>query len=213
MKASDLLQAMLDAGAPIEAAMIALRAMEAKDAEIEHRRAGDRDRKRRQRAKDMDGTVTGQSRDMDGTVTDEPSLSPAPFPSPQTPQPNPHPHTHPETQTPARVRGDFPKPDWADPQVWADFLKNRKRKSMVNTATAYRGFLASIEKHATDEWPPGKLLEYATAKGWGSINEPDEMKGTANVRSVKRPQSASIIDIGRQVALDMERESAARFGN
>ena len=68
MKASDLLQAMLDAGAPIDAAMIALRALEAKDAEIEARRSVERERKRRQRARDTDGTVTGQSRDTGGKI-------------------------------------------------------------------------------------------------------------------------------------------------
>ncbi|HEX8556429.1 MAG TPA: hypothetical protein VF695_17155, partial [Sphingomonas sp.] len=67
MSVSDLMEAMAAAGAPMEAIVLAVRALEAKDAEIEARRAGDRERKRRQRA----GTVTGQSRDMAVTVTDE----------------------------------------------------------------------------------------------------------------------------------------------
>ncbi|MCW2405054.1 DNA-binding transcriptional regulator YhcF (GntR family) [Sphingobium sp. B1D7B] len=73
-------------------------------------------------------------------------------------------------------KNDFPRPDWADPQVWADFLLNRKRKRLSNTPTAYKGFLGDIDRIANDEWPPGRLLRHAAAKGWGSINEPDEMK-------------------------------------
>lgn len=76
----------------------------------------------------------------------------------------------------ARVQSDFPKPDWADEGVWADFLKNRKRKRLPNTTSAYKGFLEDIDRIANDEWPPGRLLGHAAKKGWGGIYEPDEMK-------------------------------------
>jgi hypothetical protein len=71
----------------------------------------------------------------------------------------------------ARVRqsADFPKPDWADDQVWTDFLSNRKRKGLSNTPTAHRKLLADIDRIADAHWPPGRLLEAATAKGWGAI--------------------------------------------
>ncbi len=67
MTVADLMEAMAAAGAPMAAIVLAVRALEEKDALIEARRAGDRERKRRQR-----GTVTGQSRDTDVTVTDTP---------------------------------------------------------------------------------------------------------------------------------------------
>ncbi|HET7154973.1 MAG TPA: helix-turn-helix domain-containing protein [Hyphomicrobiaceae bacterium] len=67
---------------------------------------------------------------------------------------------------------DFPKPDWADPQVWADFLKNRKIKKCNNTATAYKSFLDDIDRLTDAEWPPGRLLQFATAKGWAGIYDP-----------------------------------------
>jgi hypothetical protein len=85
MSISDLMKAMADAGAPFDAILIAVRALEERDAMIEERRAVERDRKRRQRERDRDshGTVTGQS--GDNTETPAPSLSP------QTPQTHPHP--------------------------------------------------------------------------------------------------------------------------
>lgn len=176
MSISDLMEAMAKAGAPMEAILLAVRAIEAKDAEISARRANDRERKQRQRAKvrNEDGTVTGQSRDKDGTVTDTPLPSPSPS-FPPDPQTNPTP-AHPRDENTPRTRkaDDFPKPEWADPQVWADFLSNRKAKKARNTVTAYRGFLADIERHTNPEWPPGRLLEHAAAKGWAGIYEPDK---------------------------------------
>lgn len=68
----------------------------------------------------------------------------------------------------------WPRPDWADPVVYADFLENRHRRRLPNTATAYAGFLADIASKADEEWPPGRLLLRATTKGWGSIHHPNE---------------------------------------
>lgn len=172
MKVSELMQAMADAGAPMQAILIAVQAIEAKDAEIEQRRAGDRERKRRQRNKDTDVTVTGQSRDTDVTVTDAPSLSLPPNEN----NSNPPTHTHPDNTSRARKAGVFPRPDWADPQVWSDWMEVRKAKGGRNTATAYAGFLASIEREATDEWPPGRLLAHAVSESWKSIHRPKEYR-------------------------------------
>lgn len=70
----------------------------------------------------------------------------------------------------ARVRRDaFPRPDWADPAVWSDFLENRKRKRLTNTATAHKGFLEDIARNTEPQWPPGRLLEEATRRGHGAI--------------------------------------------
>ena len=103
MGIADLMEQLLEAGAPMEAVIIAVRAVEAKDAELAERKTNDRDRKRRQRARgrDEDGTVTGQSRDEDGTVTDTP-LSRPPMKLILTPPPIP------PKQNPAHVR----EPAW-----------------------------------------------------------------------------------------------------
>lgn len=78
----------------------------------------------------------------------------------------------------------FPRPEWADPQVWADFLANRKTKRCPNTATAYARFLGDIERLASPEWPPARLLELAAARGWAAIYEPreanDHVRGSVN---------------------------------
>ena len=73
----------------------------------------------------------------------------------------------------ARKADPFPRPEFAEPQVWSDFLANRKGKRMKNTATAYQAFIRSIATEQDENWPPGRLLEHATAKGWGSIHNPD----------------------------------------
>lgn len=79
----------------------------------------------------------------------------------------------------------FPKPDWADVSVWVDFLANRKRKRLPNTATAHKAFLADIARLTDPDWPPGRLLEHATAKGWGAIYDPRQQtkpNGTPDVQ-------------------------------
>lgn len=160
MKASDIMQAMLDAGAPIEAAMIALRALEAKDAEIEQRRAGDRERKRRQRAKPEDtaGTVTGQSRDIPVTVTD------APLPLPPNENISNPPTPTPGYNTPARKAGKttIAKPDGVTAETWRDFTDHRKRKGGI-TQTA----LAGIEREAKAAgWPMEAALAEVVTRNW-----------------------------------------------
>jgi hypothetical protein len=44
---------------------------------------------------------------------------------------------------------------------------------MVSTQTALDGVLADIAALTSDEWPPGRLVQVAAAKNWGSINIPD----------------------------------------
>ena len=221
MTTSELMKAMADAGAPFDAILIAVRAIEERDAAIEATRAAARERKRRQRAntRDMDGTVTGQSRDMDGTVTATPALSRPPTENNSNPPTQTHPETSPCASALARkapAGGEFPKPDWADGSVWADFLKNRRAKRLPNTATAYRGFLADIAKLATGEWPPGRLLEHAVMKGWGAIYAPDELKGTANGKDIRTgggtAAKPALVDIGRQVAAELEARGTGTFG-
>lgn len=170
---SDLLARLIAAGTPAdlvaEVALELARSQAAQEA-ITERRAKDRERQAAKRQRD---NVT--SRDITGcSVTERDNPLPSPSPSfPPDPQTNPTP-AHPRENNPrARKAEDFPKPDWADPQVWSDFMLNRKRKRMTNSATAYRGFLRDIDKHATADWPPGRLLEHAAAKGWASINPPE----------------------------------------
>ncbi len=160
MKVSDLMQAMSDAGAPMEAILIAVRAIEERDDALTAKRAIERDRKRRQRAKDDDshGTVTGQSRDIGGTVTTTTPLS-LPL-SPQTPQTPTH---TPGDNTRARKGGLPAKPEGVSDQTWADFTELRKGKRAPLSESA----LAGIKREATKAgWSMEAALAKCLARGW-----------------------------------------------
>lgn len=76
---------------------------------------------------------------------------------------------------------DFPKPDFADDQVWSDFLKNRKTKKLTNTSTAHKRMLDDLAKVSAETgWPPGRVFEVCVAKGWGAIFNPVEKQGNGN---------------------------------
>jgi hypothetical protein len=66
----------------------------------------------------------------------------------------------------------FPRPDWADAGHWIDFLANRKRKRLPNTASAYGKMLRQIEAFTDPEWPPGRILQHAAEEGWAGIYDP-----------------------------------------
>ena len=73
----------------------------------------------------------------------------------------------------------WPCPANVDPQHWADFRKNRKTKRRTDSATAYAEQIKLIGEFADDEWPPGRLVERAAAKGWATICDPRKpMNGT-----------------------------------
>lgn len=211
MKASELMEALAAAGAPLEAILIAVKALEAKDAEIAskdaeaaEKRAKDAERKRIARAStDCPRTVHGHGADAEA----DPSLS-RPL-SPQTPlTPT---HTHPDI-TPARKGRDFPMLDCTDAETWADFLRNRKAKRLPNTASAHRKLQSDLaDISARTGWPPGEVFAACVARGWGAIYDPRE---TTNDRPKQRPSTdrQPLIDLARTVAADMEREAQARAG-
>ncbi|ASK88482.1 hypothetical protein [Sphingorhabdus sp. SMR4y] len=184
-----LLARLIEAGTPAElieevAMMIAEKKVSEKA--VEDARAKARERQARKRERDASRDVTQHN------VTDcdeeNPGLS---LPPKEI-------NSNPPTHTPVykhHGREAFPKPDWAESGIWRDFLKNRKAKKLTNTETAHRRFLNDIAKLQTDEWPPGRLLEYAVGKGWGAIYEPEELKtgkqnGTGN-RSESGKKSGS----------------------
>lgn len=204
MKVSELMQAMADAGAPMQAILIAVKALEERDAALEQKRAVERERKRRQRAKETDGTVTGQSRDSHADVPSVPALSRPPNEN----NSNPPTHTHPDNNTRARKGADFPMLDCTDPDTWGDFLRNRKAKKLPNTASAHRKLVADLaDISARTGWPPGQVFAACVAKGWGAIYDPRDKNDAKQHSQSARP---AIIDIGRSVAADLEREARSR---
>lgn len=119
-----------------------------------------------------------------------------------------------------RKADPFPRPEWADPAVWADFLVNRKRKRLSNTATAHKGFLEDIARLTDPQWPPGRLLEVATRKGHAGIypSIKDDHSGHAPQRRVdaqpdlrgSRPDPS--LDLLRSARAAEEAERAAGGG-
>lgn len=100
----------------------------------------------------------------------------------------------------AKRADPFPRPEWADPQAWADFLVNRKAKRCPNTATAYAAFLRDIERLASPQWPPERLLAHATARGWAGIYEPREAND--HVRGSMQSSSIAPIEFGPDLTIE-----------
>lgn len=99
----------------------------------------------------------------------------------------------------------FPRPAWAEKQVWSDWMAVRKKKRATNSPTAYAGFLADIERLADDEWPPPRLLAHAVSKSWAGIYDPREKQ--ANGRQPVNP----IRGTRPNPALDMRRRAEAEI--
>lgn len=85
MSIADLIQAMNDAGAPTQAIILAVRAIEAAESKVAATREKNRERKQRQREKSRDShaTVTGPLPEEKGFPT--PLLKTQPIPSPPSP--------------------------------------------------------------------------------------------------------------------------------
>lgn len=109
-----------------------------------------------------------------------------------------------------RFPADFACPAWAEPETWADLLKNRKTKHLTNTATAHRKFVTAVEAMADEAWPPGRLLEAIVARGWGGAYDPRENdhanlrsnSGSSNVRPFAKPKDGAIAALDRRLGLD-----------
>ncbi len=197
-----VLDAMLAAGCTAEQIVAVVKAdLEAHESQMAEKRQKDAERQRKHRERNA------ESRDV--TVTECDSVT-----DPLSRPPNEN-NSNPPTHTPgdiprARKGADFPMVDCTDPDTWADFLRNRKAKKLPNTASAHRKLVADLaDISARTGWPPGRVFAACVAKGWGAIYDPrDKTDGKQHSQST-RP---AIMDIGRSVAADLEREAAARAG-
>lgn len=206
---SRLIAAGTDASLVAEVALLIARAETASEA-IQVRRSKDRERQsRRRHAMSRDITLDSvTARD----VTDEPAPSPSPLPSPCTPN-QPHAPTPTREDTPARTRkaASWPCPEGVDPQHWSDLLANRRAKRMALTPTALEHQLGQIKKFTSDEWPPGRIVQHAAAKGWAAIHDPREKHENRNgnrPHQNDRPRSRGLLG----AVLDAEHADRAGFG-
>lgn len=181
-----VIDALVAAGATVEqlAAVVKADVAEREAAEaarLETKRSGNAERQARYRERHRNDSNALHDVTECYAVTPPPSLDK----SPQTPKINPTPHVHgegaPEREAPAKA---WACPEGVNPEHWRDFRANRRRKSLATTPTAYDHQLELLAKFASDEWPPGRLVQRAAEKGWGTIVDPSEYE---TPRNGKRP--------------------------
>lgn len=148
MSISDLMKAMSDAGAPMEAILIAVRAIEERDQAEAARKAKRAEQKRNERAREAESraTVARQSDDNAATVAEQkpPKVSPQRDIN-QTPHPNPQ---------KSSLRSDSPHSILAEvllPETVADLLAHRKAKREPLTARAAKIAVEEMRRHGDPE--------------------------------------------------------------
>lgn len=76
---------------------------------------------------------------------------------------------------------DFPRPEFASPEVWADFLRNRKAKRLPSTASAHAKLLRDVASAVERTgWPPGQVFQACVEQGWGAIYDTPEMRAATS---------------------------------
>jgi hypothetical protein len=84
-------------------------------------------------------------------------------------------------------------PVGVDPQVWKDFLGNRKRKQKSNSPTAWKRFNDDLARVSLKTGiPPPTLIEHAAASGWAGIYDPNA-RDNAN----ERPDNPTALAVQR----------------
>ncbi|WP_103730202.1 helix-turn-helix domain-containing protein [Novosphingobium sp. HII-3] len=120
-----------------------------------------------------------------------------------------------ETTSPTVVnaRDEFPCPAGCDPIDWGSLLKTRKAARKPMTAGAYRQITKKLESWEREGWPPGPILAHAVERGWQTVFETDEMRGSANAnnrsyagshssRHPGKPKDGAIAALDRRLGLD-----------
>ncbi|KTF68667.1 hypothetical protein ACNFJ7_02125 [Sphingomonas sp. HT-1] len=212
---ADLLARLIAAGTPAdlvgEVAMALATAQAQAQAATQPTKGALRMRRYRERH-EASPSVTCDASDAQVTHSDaDPSPNKSP-PDPQKLTPTPHTHEGPAPDAPATARA-WACPAGVDPEHWRDFRANRRKKRLTDTDTAYRGQLKLLAQFATAEWPPGRLVEKAAEKGWGTIVDPSEYEDQSNGhrpanhrRNRDRNGSNGLLD----AVIDAERQE--RFG-
>lgn len=159
------MKAMADAGAPFEAILIAVRALEAKDAELAARdaeaaekRAKDAERKRIERSS-TDCPRTDQGRGADAKKAEKTA------PIENKPPVSPKGDTAPKGVKSTR-REKFEiiaKPDDVSVKVWDDFRRHRHAKRAPISGTVIEDFRSEAEKAG---WTLEAAMRESITRGW-----------------------------------------------
>lgn len=192
-----ILRALQAAGATTDMIIAAIEADGLIEAERrERKRAGNRERQRRFKAAHAVNNADNALPPPNEYISNPPSSSQTKVCSDEV--------------APARKSKSFPCPEGVDPQHWQDFLANRKTKRLTNNPTAYRLQLKQLAALADDEWPPGRIVEFAAARGWGAIHDPRTAFGnTSNGTAKSAPTLAEL----RRAAATEEAERPAPQNN
>jgi hypothetical protein len=66
---------------------------------------------------------------------------------------------------------DMPPPPGVADDQWAGFIAHRKAKRETLTLRAYTLLLGKLERHADDDWPPGRIVDTIVDRGWTSFEK------------------------------------------
>lgn len=64
---------------------------------------------------------------------------------------------------------DMPPPNGVTGEQWAGFVEHRVAKRQRLTTRAYELLTAKLSAEATDEWPPGRIVDEMVERGWLSF--------------------------------------------
>ncbi|WP_322612201.1 hypothetical protein, partial [Sphingomonas desiccabilis] len=81
---------------------------------------------------------------------------------------------------------DMPPPAGVADDQWAGFIDHRKAKRNALTPRAYQLLVAKLAEHASDEWPPGRLVDLIVERGWLTF-EPSWILNSTGPRNAQRP--------------------------
>jgi len=106
----------------------------------------------------------------------------------------------------------FPKPDFAEPHLWADFLTNRKTKKRPNTASAHAKLLREVERWAIETgWPPGDVFRVCVEEGWAGIYDPRTSKNGRGNQIGGRNQADNRDGFARAIDRSLGIDPAERY--
>lgn len=188
-----LLARLIEAGTPaalIEEVAMLLAEKKISDAAIADRRAKDRSRQERKRSRD-EAYCHVTERDIGNGAFPAPpnenNLTP-PTHTPENISTREAAEAHVVDWLEWREKNPFPRQHWSPKPLWADFLKNRKAKTLPNTVAAHDKLLRDIEAACLrTRWPPGKVFRACVEQGWGAIYDTAEMKEAINGQQPRKP--------------------------
>ena len=77
---------------------------------------------------------------------------------------------------------------------WRGLIANRKAQKAPLSEAAHRGIIRKLETWTRDGWPPGPIVANAAERGWRTVFETDEMKGSHNGNHHIRTGSGASVD-------------------